>query len=141
MRTKGKRKKLKVTDPWQDFVGFEVLLGCRSVVWTRSRLTFGGGFRVCPRRHPNLSLLPAQMRRSGSGTRVIRPMRTPRYPRRNSGRTHRGSCRSSLTLPSKPCTSLPFQDSHNRTMYLGAFHSPVDHPEPHGTRNSTHKTK
>ena len=65
LRKKGKRKKLKVTDPWYDFVGFEVLLGCRSVVWTRSRLTFGGGFRVRPRRHPNLPLLPAQMRRSG----------------------------------------------------------------------------
>ena len=46
-------------------MGFEELLGCRSAVWTRSRLTFDGGFRVCPRRHPNLSLLQAQMRRSG----------------------------------------------------------------------------
>ena len=42
-RKKGKRKKLKVTDPWKDFVGFEVLLGCRTTVWTRSRPTFGGG--------------------------------------------------------------------------------------------------
>ena len=26
-------------------MGFEVLLGCRTTVWTRSRLTFGGGLQ------------------------------------------------------------------------------------------------
>ena len=36
-----------------------------------------------------------------------------RTPRCNRGRTHRGSCHSSLTLPSKPCTSVPILDSHH----------------------------
>ena len=66
---------------------------------------------------------------------IPRGTQTLWYHGSNKRKTHRGSGRSSLTLPSKLCTFLSFSDSRTRVTHLGAFLSPFEHSDPNRTCN------